>query len=209
MSWGSRNVLLDFNLNLFYFYYFLRTQGVFYEKNGSLFFNHVDESHAGLYSCMPFNELGSDGASPLINVVVLRPPKFTIEPKSHYLLKLGTVLEMVCDARDMDGSHRPEITWTRVNLIDINRTWVNLIFDFQKDGRPLPYDRATYENGNLTIIGVIESDRGIYQCSAKNQAATIHVETEVAIENIPPYPPYNLSATSTDKTITLRWIPGK
>jgi hypothetical protein len=35
-------------------------QGVFYRPNGSLFFNKVDESHSGRYSCTPYNKLGSD-----------------------------------------------------------------------------------------------------------------------------------------------------
>jgi immunoglobulin superfamily member 9B len=87
---------------------------VFYKRNGSLFFDKVDESHAGRYSCTPYNELGTAGQSPSIHVVVQRPPQFTIKPKLIYLEKLGTVVRMDCDARDRDGSHQPFIKWQRV-----------------------------------------------------------------------------------------------
>lgn len=33
--------------------------GVFYRRNGSLFFSKVEEQHAGHYTCTPYNELGT------------------------------------------------------------------------------------------------------------------------------------------------------
>lgn len=49
------------SLKLYY-----KFKGVYYKRNGSLYFTKVEESHAGLYSCTPYNELGSDGPSSLI-----------------------------------------------------------------------------------------------------------------------------------------------
>lgn len=74
---------------------------------------------------------------------------------------------------------------------------------------PLPADRAIVEDGNLTLTGLTEQDRGIYECVATNEAATITAETELMIENIAPRPPYNLTANSTETSITIRWQPGK
>lgn len=51
-------------------------------------------------------------------------------------------------------------------------------------------------------------NRGIYQCVASNEAATITVDSELLIENVAPRPPYNLTANSTDTSITLHWEPG-
>uniref|UniRef100_T1PJJ1 Fibronectin type III n=1 Tax=Musca domestica TaxID=7370 RepID=T1PJJ1_MUSDO len=164
--------------------------GVFYKMNGSLFFSKVDESHAGSYTCTPYNDLGTDGPSPVINVIVLRPPIFTITPKAIYIQKLGESVHMTCQAIDRDGSNHPSIEWKR------------------KDGMPLPADRAIVEDGNLTLTGLIEQDRGIYECVATNEAATITAETELMIENIAPRPPYNLTANSTETSITIRWQPG-
>lgn len=165
-------------------------QGVFYKRNGSLLFNKVDESHAGRYSCTPYNVLGTDGPSPLIDVIVQRPPVFTLKPKLIYMTKLGETIVMSCDATDRDGTHRAIVQWSK------------------KDGTDLPFDRVTYDGTNITIDHIVESDRGMYQCSATNEAATIHADTEIMIENVAPRPPYNLTANSTDTSITLSWVPG-
>lgn len=165
-------------------------QGVFFRKNGSLYFSKVDESHGGDYVCTPFNDLGTDGPSPPIHVMVQRPPVFTLQPQNLYLRKIGDSLEMPCDALDGDGSHRPSIYW------------------FKKDGSPLPPNRSYLTGGNLTIASIEESDRGLYQCVASNEAATITADVEVLIENSPARAPYNLSATSAMTSISLRWIPG-
>lgn len=79
----------------------------------------------------------------------------------------------------------------------------------QKDGQPLPADRFSLSGGNLTITGLVEGDRGIYECSATNEAATITAEAELMIENIAPRAPYNLTANSTETCITIRWQPGE
>lgn len=55
---------------------------------------------------------------------------------------------------------------------------------------------------------MFETDRGIYECIATNEAATITVDSELLIENVAPRPPYNLTANSTDTAITLFWEPG-
>lgn len=165
-------------------------QGVFFRRNGSLFFSKVDESHSGRYTCTPTNDLGSEGPSPAMHVVVQRPPVFTVKPHNLYLKRAGDTLEMPCDAVDGDEAHRPTIVW------------------FRKDGSPLPLDRITIHNGNLTIESIRESDRGLYQCVASNEAATISSDTELMIENTVPRAPYNLTAYSDETSVTLRWVPG-
>ena len=78
----------------------------------------------------------------------------------------------------------------------------------QKDSHALPLDRIKMQNGNLTIRNLKDSDRGLYQCVASNEAATISSDTEIMIDNVAPRAPYNLSATSTENSVTLTWIPG-
>ncbi|XP_030380497.1 protein borderless [Scaptodrosophila lebanonensis] len=164
--------------------------GVFYKMNGSLFFSKVDENHAGSYTCTPYNDLGTDGPSPIISVIVLRPPIFSITPKAIYIQKLGDTAEFPCEAIDRDGNNRPSIVWKR------------------KDGQPLPMERYSLSGGNLTLTNLVETDRGMYECSATNEAATITTEAELMIENIAPRPPYNLTSNSTETCITIRWLPG-
>ncbi|XP_015108943.1 protein borderless isoform X1 [Diachasma alloeum] len=164
--------------------------GVFYRRNGSLYFSKVDETHSGSYSCTPYNELGTEGPSPSISVIVQRPPVFTVTPQRLYMRKLGESLEIPCDARDGDQSQRPTIVW------------------FKKDGSPLPQERAILRGGNLTIERIQEQDRGLYQCAASNEAATIVADAELMVLNVPPRAPYNLNANSSRNSVTLTWVPG-
>ncbi|KAL0101927.1 hypothetical protein PUN28_018468 [Cardiocondyla obscurior] len=164
-------------------------QGVFYRRNGSLYFSKVDETHSGSYTCTPYNDLGTDGPSPSITVIVQRPPIFTVTPQHLYMRKLGETLEIPCDAKDGDDSHRPAIVW-------------------YKDGSPLSSERTILTGGNLTIERIQEHDRGLYQCAASNEAATVVADTELMVLNVPPRAPYNLSANSSNNAITLTWVPG-
>ncbi|XP_017760125.1 PREDICTED: protein borderless isoform X1 [Eufriesea mexicana] len=165
-------------------------QGVFYRRNGSLYFSKVDETHSGSYTCTPYNELGTEGPSPSITVVVQRPPVFTVTPLHMYVRKLGENLEIPCDARDGDQSHRPSIVW-------------------YKDGSPVPPgNRTIIIGGNLTIDRIQEQDRGLYQCAASNEAATVVADTELMVVNVPPRAPYNISANSSNNAVTLTWVPG-
>ncbi|XP_015437603.1 PREDICTED: protein turtle isoform X2 [Dufourea novaeangliae] len=164
-------------------------QGVFYRRNGSLSFSKVDETHSGSYTCTPYNELGTEGPSPTITVIVERPPIFTVTPQNLYIRKLGGTVEIPCDARDGDQSRRPSIVW-------------------YKDGSPISPERTIIIGGNLTIERIQEEDRGLYQCAASNEIATVVADTELMVLNVPPRAPYNLSANSTNHAVTLTWVPG-
>lgn len=74
----------------------------------------------------------------------------------------------------------------------------------------MPVGRYITIGGNLTLMSIVESDRGIFECSATNEAATVTADTELMIENVAPRPPSNLTATNvTEHSITIRWQPGK
>lgn len=69
--------------------------------------------------------------------------------------------------------------------------------------------RYFIKDGNLTIVDIESDDRGIYQCSATNRAATITAETELLVENIPSSAPYNLTAVSSPTSVHLTWAIGR
>ncbi|CAD1475363.1 unnamed protein product, partial [Heterotrigona itama] len=159
-------------------------QGVFYRRNGSLYFSKVDETHSGSYTCTPYNELGTEGPSPSITIVQ-RPPVFTITPQHLYIRKLGDNLEIPCDAKDGDQAHRPSIVW-------------------YKDGSPVPPgNRTIIIGGNLTIDRIQEQDRGLYQCAASNEAATVVADTELMVLNVPPRAPYRPTDTTEWRTMKI------
>ncbi|CAG9578047.1 unnamed protein product [Danaus chrysippus] len=178
--------------------------GVFYSINGSLLFNQVDESHEGMYSCTPYNVLGSAGPSAEVRVRVARPPALAVRPLPLYLVRLGATVTLPC-AVARDPHHAPPaIHWIKAGSTKVYLTKVFL----QKDGTPLPEGRYSLSEGNLTITQVSEEDRGVYVCSLSNEADELAVETELLLENVPPRAPYNLTATSTTNSIHLSWVPG-
>lgn len=161
---------------------------VFYKRNGSLFFSETDDSHAGKYQCIPYNELGTEGPSSIIKVFIQHPPEFTLKPKSVYIQKLSDDVTMHCSARDKHtDDDRSLIAWTR------------------KDGVPLPFNRYTVEGGNLTIENITADDRGVYTCSAINEAARIEADAELMVETFSPKAPSNLTANSSKDSVTIRW----
>lgn len=164
--------------------------GVYSHLNGSLFFSKIDENHSGLYSCTPRNALGTEGASSLMKVVVQHPPEFTIRPERLYFSKLGSSVTLHCDARNLQGKSRPDLLWSK------------------KDLSMLPFDRIEFKGGNMTIRDIIDTDHGIYKCTATNEAASISLESELVIQSIPSNPPYNISANSSDTQMTLKWEKG-
>ncbi|CAH2075807.1 unnamed protein product, partial [Iphiclides podalirius] len=166
--------------------------GVFYSMNGSLLFNRVDESHEGVYSCTPYNALGSEGASAGVRVRVQKAPALLVRPQPLYVARLGAALTLPCAASHAPHGPRPApaLRWTR------------------KDGSELPIGRYSLDGGNLTISDIAEEDRGVYVCTATNEADDVSAEAELLIENVPPRAPYNLSAIPTADSIHVSWVPG-
>lgn len=76
----------------------------------------VDESHEGVYSCTPYNTLGTEGASGGVRVRVLRAPRLSARPQPLYVARLGDTLTLPCAAAA--PPHRaapaPTLRWTRV-----------------------------------------------------------------------------------------------
>ncbi|XP_059471403.1 protein borderless isoform X2 [Neocloeon triangulifer] len=163
--------------------------GVFLLHNGSLAFDNVDQGHAGMYTCTPFNDLGSAGSSSPMKVVVQQPPMFTVRPASLYVRRVGNSVKMHCAAESDDFSNQNPLVVT----------W------FRKDGTGLPNGRYMLESGNLTIRSLIPGDSGIYICTVANEAASLTAEAELVVEEGALKAPHSLSASSTEDSVLLKW----
>ncbi|XP_039751277.1 protein borderless-like [Pararge aegeria] len=164
--------------------------GVFYSRNGSLLFNRVDESHAGVYACTPYNALGSAGASGGVRVRVLRPPALAAAPQPLYLARVGGAVTLPCEARAPPDAPAPAVRWARA------------------DGRALPAS-ALLRGGNLTLRALAPADRGVYECRVSNAAAELRVRSELLLENVPPRAPHDLrAAPAPGAAVQLSWAPG-
>ncbi|XP_060532041.1 protein turtle isoform X2 [Cylas formicarius] len=167
-----------------------QTKDIVIMNNGSLLFTRVNENHQGRYTCTPYNAQGTQGSSGQMEVLVRKPPVFTIEPEAMYQRKVGETVEMHCDAVEAEGTQKPTIQWQR------------------RDGAPLPKNRVKIIGGNITIDSLRRSDFGFYQCAATNEVATIVTASQLVVEGTQPHAPYNLTATATEFSVTLSWMPG-
>ncbi|XP_058454125.1 protein turtle-like isoform X3 [Malaya genurostris] len=167
-----------------------QTKDIVIMNNGSLLFTRVNQNHQGRYTCTPYNAQGTQGSSGHMEVLVRKPPAFTIEPDPLFQRKVGESVEMHCDAQEAEGTSKPTIIWQR------------------RDGQPLQKNRVRILNGNITIENLRRSDFGYYQCVASNEVATIVSATQLVIEGTQPHAPYNLSGSATEFSVTLSWMPG-
>jgi len=78
----------------------------------------------------------------------------------------------------------------------------------QKDGQPLPRDRARVVEGSLIIENLHQNDYGEYECVASNEVATLLKSTKIIVEGTKPHAPFNITATSAVFSVTLHWIAG-
>ncbi|KAK2581283.1 hypothetical protein KPH14_008071 [Odynerus spinipes] len=167
-----------------------QTKDIVIMNNGSLLFTRVNENHQGRYTCTPYNAQGTQGSSAPMEVLVRKPPSFTLEPEPIYQKKFGETVEMHCDAQEAEGTQKPTITWQR------------------RDGAPIQRNRAKINGGNLTIESLRRADFGFYQCIASNEVATISSSTQLIVEGTQPHAPYNVTGNATEFSVTLSWLPG-
>lgn len=78
----------------------------------------------------------------------------------------------------------------------------------QRDGRPLPRDRARVVDGTLFLEDLHQMDYGEYECVASNEVATLVTSTKIIVEGTRPHAPYNITATAAMFYVTLNWYPG-
>ncbi|XP_023166127.2 protein turtle isoform X2 [Drosophila hydei] len=161
--------------------------------NGSLLFTRVNEDHQGRYSCTPYNVQGTQGDSGTMEVLVRKPPAFTVEPETLYQRKVGDSVEMHCDAVEAEGTERPTIKWQRQEGEQLS--------DSQRN-------RVKISGGNITIDNLRREDFGYYQCVVSNEVATLMAVTQLVIEGTQPHAPYNITGKATESSITLQWLPG-
>lgn len=76
------------------------------------------EEHGGKYTCTPFNDLGTEGPSTPMDVIVQHPPKLIVVPKVLYFCKLGDNITMPCEAEN-SNNRVPAIVWQKVSILDL------------------------------------------------------------------------------------------
>ncbi|CAL1539674.1 unnamed protein product, partial [Lymnaea stagnalis] len=128
--------------------------------SGTLVISKVNEVDSGVYTCRAVNSDDSVDADATLKVLV--PPSFMQIPKSTYAHKHSDV-NFDCEAY---GIPRPAIYW-------------------MKNGellKPSDYFQVSPE-GSLRILGLVDSDQGIYQCFAENELGEIQAAAQLLVVN--------------------------
>ncbi|CAK9303528.1 unnamed protein product [Gordionus sp. m RMFG-2023] len=156
--------------------------------NGSLWLESVDPSvHEGMYSCTPYNKIGTSGPSKEFKVLVKDPPLFVHTPNFIYNIRAGESLTLPCSAI---GNPNPLVLWMR------------------ESGSDLPMGRTFFSAGNLTITSVQKEDHGRLLCRASNKVASITLFADIMVSNTSPHSPFNLSVRPSIYGAYVTWTPG-
>lgn len=126
---------------------------------GSLYITSVDESDAGNYQCRASNSVDSLDIQATLNVQV--PPKFIESPTDKMALEKEE-LELVCLIR---GKPTPVIHWLKNGDIITPNDYMQVV-----------------GGHNLRILGLINSDAGMFQCIGSNPAGSVQAAARLQIE---------------------------
>ncbi|KPJ15639.1 Down syndrome cell adhesion molecule-like protein CG42256, partial [Papilio machaon] len=165
--------------------------GVLSLSNGSLIFDAVALSDAGLYTCHVENGVG-EPLSKTVWVSVNKPVTFDIVSR-NMTAKLGQHIAIECQAR---GDDPIRIMWTR------NGKPINPLTQRVKISETKSDDGMT---NLLEILHTETSDGAIYQCRAGNPyGADVYSVYLTILE--PPLPPSDLSVDSIkSRSVKLSW----
>ncbi|XP_052084439.1 neogenin-like isoform X3 [Mytilus californianus] len=127
---------------------------------GSLKIYSANEADSGTYTCRAENLLDSDDSD--ASLIVLVPPKFNQQPLNR-IAHENSDIEFKCD---INGSPQPEVVW-------------------MKDGvmlKPSDYFHII-DKKHLRILGLLESDAGMYQCFGNNSVGNVQASVQLMVVN--------------------------
>ncbi|XP_077483967.1 neogenin protein frazzled isoform X9 [Amblyomma americanum] len=125
---------------------------------GSLQIESIQEADEGTYMCRAENHEDSVDASATVEVQV--PPRFTKKPKSKVAYGKEDV-EFECEVY---GKPDPVVQWYRNGEAIIQSEYFQIV------------------NGNsLRILGLVDADKGIYQCMGSNPAGNIQTAAQLIV----------------------------
>ncbi|XP_038218220.1 Down syndrome cell adhesion molecule-like protein Dscam2 [Zerene cesonia] len=166
--------------------------GVLSLSNGSLIFDSVSLSDAGLYTCHVENGVG-EALSKTVWISVNKPITFDVSSR-NITAKLGQQVTVECVAK---GDDPIRVMWTR-NGKPINPLTQRVKISEMKT-----------EDGMTSVLELLQtevSDGALYQCKAGNPfGADVYTVYLTILE--PPLPPNDLSVDSVkSRSVKLSWL---
>ncbi|KAL8622320.1 hypothetical protein ACOMHN_043324 [Nucella lapillus] len=126
--------------------------------SGTLHIRELQTEDAGTYTCRAYNAEDSIDADATVSVPV--PPYFTKKP-ANVFAHISADVQLACEA---EGFPAPAITW------------------YKNGERLYPSDYFHLIAGsNLEILGLLDTDEGIYQCFAENSLGNVQTSAQLII----------------------------
>lgn len=116
------------------------------------------EPDSGVYQCRAINSVDSLDASASVQIQV--PPRFRQSPSDKQAQEKDE-LELVCD---IEGKPTPAIQWLKNGDVITPNDYMRIV-----------------GGHNLRILGLINSDAGMFQCVGTNPAGTVQASARLQI----------------------------
>lgn len=153
------------------------------ENDTKLVIQNVSKEDQAIYQCFLSNQAGSISAATLVKIISFAP-KFTrdIENKTIY-----SDSNAVLSCGEVDGSPKPEITWSKINAYDFQP---KVLQTTQMDGyqngqfafRPIP-NSYFINKQDLIINSVTDKSEGWYKCVASNLLGSVSTKMYLQIKS--------------------------
>lgn len=154
--------------------------------NGSLLIGDVEEFDEGLFRCLAHNGIGSP-VNREASLQVQEPPQFKERFKVLYVRR-GETFQAKCSASA--GDSPVDFTWEK-NYRALNCS--RCVSRMESDG------------SDLTILGTVRGDCGVYSCTARNDIGKDVTFLQIVVQE-PPDAPWSLSLTNySSRTASLHW----
>lgn len=144
---------------------------------GSLQVTAVQDEDSGNYQCRASNSVDSTDIQ--VSVLVQVPPKFVQSPTDKIAFEKDE-LEMVCDIR---GKPTPVIQWLKNGDIITPNDYMQIVNGYVASSMEVAThaDFQFHFRHNLRILGLLESDAGMFQCIGSNPAGSVQAGARLQI----------------------------
>ncbi|XP_071098730.1 neogenin-like isoform X2 [Haliotis cracherodii] len=126
--------------------------------SGSLQITTLKESDGGVYTCRAVNQEDSIDADTMLTVLV--PPRFVKRP-ANVFAHTNSDVKFECN---IYGEPNPRITWLKNGIVLFPSDYFQIV-----DGK------------DLKILGLVNSDDGIYQCFGENDLGNVQASAQLVI----------------------------
>ncbi|XP_078277094.1 protein turtle homolog A-like [Rhinoraja longicauda] len=154
-------------------------------EDGAILIAVVDNTASGVYSCTPYNSLGTLGNSTPTHIILKDPPKFVVRPAASYRPAIGQELRIGCTAT---GDPWPRVSWSKPGEVGAHYRVLG--------------------DGTLVLGPVSPLHHGLWECVASSNVSQITTNTWLQVTGTSPHPPTRVTLGAGSFGVNISWSPG-